>query len=66
MSENTNTNDKPAMTAYSVQEGNNNKSYWHKVGVAWENSKGGYNVKLFATPVNGEIVLMPPRDNEEQ
>lgn len=53
----------PDLIAYSVTE-TDAKSYFNRVGAAWENSKGGYGVRLDALPVNGELVLLPPRDED--
>lgn len=57
----------PALIAYHVTE-NNNKTYWSRIGAAWPNKKGGFQVKLETLPVNGELVLLPPKaqaENEE-
>lgn len=58
-------NKKPTLIAYAVS-GNDEKSYFNRVGAAWPNSKGGFQVKLFATPTNGEIVLLPPREDDQE
>ncbi|WP_082117281.1 hypothetical protein [Sedimenticola thiotaurini] len=52
---------KPSLIAYTVS-GSDEKSYFNRVGAAWPNSKGGFQVRLFATPINGEIVLLPPKE----
>lgn len=54
----------PDLIAYSVT-GSGEKSYFHRIGAAWANSKGGYGIKLHALPVDGEIVLLPPRTDDE-
>ena len=54
----------PDLIAYTTTEGPQ-KSYFHKVGVAWANRKEGYNIRLFSLPVNGEIVLLPPRPDDQ-
>jgi len=51
----------PALIAYQVEGSENGKGYWHRVGAAWPNKAGGFQVKLTALPVNGELVLMPPK-----
>lgn len=55
----------PELIAYCVTMAGE-QSYFHRIGVAWNNSKGGCNIKLDAFPVNGELVLLPPKDRSEQ
>ena len=55
----------PDLVAYSVS-GAEVKSYFNRVGAAWANKRGGYNVRLDALPVNGELVLLPPREEESR
>ena len=60
-------NDKPRLPshiAYNVEEGGEEKSYWHRIGSAWENKDGGLNLKLSATPVDGRVVLRPRSEVE--
>ena len=55
------TGKRPELVAYTVtQSGENN--HYHRIGAAWQNSKGGYKIKLHALPINGEILLLPPKD----
>jgi hypothetical protein len=55
------------LEAFTVRkDDNNSKGFWTRVGVAFANKSGGWNVKLDALPVNGELVLMPPRPKDEQ
>lgn len=42
------------------------KSYWTKVGAAFEGSGGKWIVRLDATPLDGVIHLMPPRAPRRQ
>ncbi len=58
------TNKKPDLVAYQVSE-SGEKSYYHRIGAGWTNSKGGVKVKLDALPVNGEILLLPPKARDE-
>jgi len=55
----------PDLVAYQVDE-IGEKKFYHRIGVAWSNRKGGTKVKLSAFPVDGEILLLPPRPREEQ
>lgn len=57
-------NKKPDLVAYQVSKVGD-KSYFHRIGAAWSNSKGGAKVKLEAFPVDGEILLLPPKERED-
>lgn len=48
------------------KEDGNSKGYWSRIGVAFQNKSGGWNVKLDALPVNGELVMMPPKPRDDQ
>ena len=52
---------KPDLNAFVVS-GTEEKPFYTKIGGAWKNKKGGYGIRLDALPVNGEIVLFPPKD----
>jgi hypothetical protein len=56
---------KPDLVAYVVT-GSGENQFYHRIGAAWSNSKGGAKVILNAFPVNGEILLMPPKAREEE
>ena len=53
----------PTLYAYSVKErGKGKKAIWTRIGAAWSHAKGqGFNIELEALPVEGKIVLMPPK-----
>ncbi len=54
--------------AYVVTQRGTNK-YWTRVGVAFVNRDGSFNVKLDAVPVNGEIHVrdyVPREDREDR
>jgi len=57
---------KPELIAYVAKEGKDEKSFFTRIGAAWPNAKGGYNIRLDALPVDGEIVLLPPKEAEKQ
>ena len=66
MKGNMTTNNKPAFEIFVVREGSNKKSYFTKIGAAWPTKSGtGYNADLFALPVDGKIVLLPPKEKED-
>jgi len=52
---------KPSYIAYAVNGQGKNTS-WTKIGTAWLQKSGeGFNIDLSAIPVNGRIILMPPK-----
>jgi len=57
-------NQKPDLKAFAVTQSGDN-SYFTEIGAAWQNAKGGYGIKLTALPVNGEIVLLPPKESKD-
>jgi len=55
------TTKKPDFIAYAVT-GEGKSARWTRIGSVWiHNHSSGYNVDLEALPVNGRIVLMPPK-----
>lgn len=61
---------KPAFNAYVVTnygaEGDK-KARWQQIGVAFSHKNGGgFDVVLDAVPVNGRVVLMPPKGDSEE
>jgi hypothetical protein len=59
---------KPKFYAYTVKSrGDDKKAIWTRIGAAWEHGKGGgLNVELEALPLDGKLVLMPPKDDEAE
>ena len=54
------------MVVYSVREGKDGKKFWNRVGAAFPHKEGdGFNVVLEALPLDGKLVVMPPRETEE-
>ncbi len=60
----TTSNKKPELIAYTVT-GTGENTFFHKIGAAWANKKGGFQIKLAANPINGEIVLLPPKESKD-
>lgn len=60
-------NNKPEHYAYAVRE-TAGKSYFTRIGAAFAHAKGGgMTIDLDAVPVDGRLVLFPPReDNREE
>lgn len=56
---------KPAFIAYAVT-GEGKQTFWARIGSAWPQQSGeGFNIDLHALPVNGRIILMPPKAGQE-
>ncbi len=54
------------MDVLTVEEGKDGKSFWYRVGVAFEAKHGdGWDVKLAALPVNGKLFLRAPKPKGE-
>ncbi len=52
---------KPSYIAYAVN-GEGKETSWTRIGTAWLQKSGeGFNIDLSAIPVNGRIILMPPK-----
>ena len=60
-----NNNKSPDLIAYAVT-GTDDSPFYNKIGAAWKNKKGGYGIKLSALPINGELVLFPPKDDTDK
>lgn len=49
---------KPSFTAFQVNEGQDGKSYFNRIGAAFEHGDGeGHNIHLDSIPVDGRVVL---------
>jgi len=57
-------NKKPTFNAVVAREGKDGKRFYTTIGAAWPNSKGGYSIRLNALPLTGEILLFPPKTEE--
>ncbi len=64
MTNETSNNKKPALIAYQVREAETGKSYWNRVGAAWNNKDGGFTVQLTSLPLDGRVVCSPPRTDQ--
>jgi len=58
-------NSKTKRVAYTVVERSEGKSYWLRVGTAFENRDGSLNVYLDAIPVNGRLQIREYQPDEE-
>ena len=59
---------KPSLLAYTVKNGGKNqKAIWTRIGAAWPHNSGpGFSIELEALPVDGRLVLMPPKADEPE
>jgi hypothetical protein len=55
---------KPQLIAYTITENEGKDDFWTRIGAAWPNSKGGFNIELNAMPLNGKLILLPPKETE--
>ena len=54
----------PTYQAYTVVKREGQDDYWLNVGAAFMHQDGdGFNVMLQALPINGKIVLRPPKSD---
>lgn len=56
---------RPDYRAFVTRQ-NGDKNYYTEIGVAWNVASGGISIKLQALPVDGNIVLFPPKDDDQQ
>lgn len=59
---------KPDLAVYvtrEVGEGRDRKTFYTRIGSAWEVANGGISIKLDALPIAGEMVCFPPRERED-
>ena len=55
-----------AMTGRKYKDGDQEKTRWHEIGAAWPTQSGnGFNVKLYALPVDGTFSLFLPKEKPE-
>lgn len=55
----------PTYQAYTVIKREGQDDYWLNIGAAFMHQDGeGYNIVLQALPINGKIVLRPPKNKD--
>ena len=60
--------DKPELRAFTVNQygsGQNRSTRWTEIGAAWRTQKGHLRIQLEAVPVNGQLILLPPKEGED-
>jgi hypothetical protein len=59
-------NQQPTYQAYTVVKREGQDDFWLAIGAAFMHQDGdGYNIMLQALPINGKIVLRPPKAQNE-
>ena len=61
--------DKPELRAFTVNQygtGQNRSTRWTEIGAAWRTQNGNLRIQLEAVPVNGQIILLPPKAEGEE
>lgn len=57
----------PTHGVFITNPGNDNKSFWQRIGGAWEHKDGnGLFIKLDTLPVDGEIVIRRAKAQTER
>ena len=55
----------PALIAWHVREAKGGKAFWTRIGAAWAHQNGeGHTLQLDLNPLDGRIVLLPPKADE--
>ncbi len=47
-----------------VSEKNGDKTFYTRIGAAWNVSNDGISIKLRALPLDGNLVLFPPKQED--
>ena len=47
-----------------VSEKRGDKNFYTRIGSAWNVSNDGISIKLQALPIDGNLVLFPPKEND--
>ncbi|WP_195930473.1 hypothetical protein [Hyphomicrobium album] len=65
--ENNPENRKPSHIAYQVREGEENKSYFNRIGAVWPHKDGeGFNIELDSFPKDGKVVVRSVQDRVQE
>ena len=56
----------PSHIAYQVRDREGKKSFWTRIGSAWQHADGkGFNVQLEAVPLDGRVTLRVASEHKE-
>jgi hypothetical protein len=50
---------------YNIVEGKDGKSYWTRIGIAFENKDGSLNIFLNQLPLDGKLHVREPKAKNE-
>lgn len=57
----------PSHIAYQVREGEENKSYFNRIGSVWPHKDGqGFNIQLDSLPVDGRVTVRSVQDRLQE
>ena len=66
MNETTKTGRYPSHEVFQVTERGSKKSYWTKIGAAWQHNDGtGMNIQLSSIPLDGKLVIRAIKKKDE-
>lgn len=54
------------ITGVDYERNGEKKTRWSRIGVAFANDKGGWDVNLDALPCNGRLKLVEPKPRDSQ
>ena len=56
----------PTHVAYQVRDAGNGKSFWTRIGVAWQHKdSSGFNIQIESVPLDGRITLRVASEKKE-
>lgn len=55
---------KPDYEVFVSEKNGDDKTFYTRIGAAWNVAKDGISVKLKALPLDGNIVLFPPKGDD--
>ena len=53
-------NNKKSLVVYNIVETNREKPFWNRIGTAFENRDGSFNVVLNSLPLDGKLHIREP------
>lgn len=59
---------KPELRAFTVNQygkGSERSTRWTEIGAAWRTQNGNLRIQLEAVPTNGQIILLPPKEDDD-
>lgn len=56
---------KPDYEVFVSEKNGDDKTYYTRVGAAWNVAKDGISIKLKALPLDGNLVLFPPKPADD-